>query len=89
MYRAKIDRRTALRFASTAGLVAGAGLGFPARRARAATELSLWTGYPELVPFYKAVAVSVPTSLVALLRPADGQGHGPYGLEVWRLEYRR
>jgi WD40 repeat protein len=40
-------------------------------------------------PFYKAVAVSVPTSLVALLRPADGQGHGPYGLEVWRLEYRR
>lgn len=40
-------------------------------------------------PFYKAVAVSVPTSLVALLRPADGQGHGPYGLEVWRLDYRR
>jgi multiple sugar transport system substrate-binding protein len=56
MYKARIDRRTALRLASTAGLVAGAGLGFPARRARAATELSLWTGYPELVPFYKAVA---------------------------------
>jgi WD40 repeat protein len=40
-------------------------------------------------PFYKAVALSVPQSLVALLRPSDGQGHGPYGLEVWRLSYRR
>jgi WD40 repeat protein len=39
-------------------------------------------------PFYKAVAIVVPASLVALLRPGDGQGHGPYGLEVWRLNYR-
>jgi WD40 repeat protein len=39
-------------------------------------------------PFYKAVALAVPASLVALLRPGDGQGHGPYGLEVWRLTYR-
>jgi WD40 repeat protein len=28
-------------------------------------------------PFYKAVALAVPASLVALLRPGDGQGHGP------------
>jgi hypothetical protein len=27
-------------------------------------------------------------SLVAFLRPGDGQGRGPYGLEVWRLMYR-
>ncbi|PYO09516.1 MAG: hypothetical protein DMD75_15525 [Candidatus Rokuibacteriota bacterium] len=39
-------------------------------------------------PFYKAMSISVPASLVALLRPGDGQGRGPYGLEVWRLAYR-
>jgi WD40 repeat protein len=39
-------------------------------------------------PFYKAVALAVPASMVAFLRPGDGQGHGPYGLEVWRLTYR-
>jgi len=39
-------------------------------------------------PFYKAIAITVPASLVALLRPGDGQGRGPYGLEVWRLTYR-
>jgi WD40 repeat protein len=38
--------------------------------------------------FYKAVALNVPAGLVALLRPGDPQGHGPYGLEVWRLTYR-
>ena len=38
-------------------------------------------------PFYKAMSVSVPSSLVALLRPGDVQGRGPYGLEVWRLTY--
>jgi WD40 repeat protein len=40
------------------------------------------------VPFYKAMSISVPSSLVALLRPGDVQGRGPYGLEVWRLTYR-
>jgi hypothetical protein len=40
------------------------------------------------VPFYKAVAIGVPTSLVALLHAGDAQGRGPYGLEVWRLAYR-
>ena len=39
------------------------------------------------VPFYKAMSISVPASLVALLRPGDVQGRGPYGLEVWRLTY--
>jgi len=39
-------------------------------------------------PFYKAMSISVPASLVALLRPGDAQGRGPYGLEVWRLTYR-
>ena len=39
-------------------------------------------------PFYKAVALNVPASLIALLRPGDSQGHGPYGLEVWRVTYR-
>ena len=39
-------------------------------------------------PFYKAMSISVPASLVALLRPGDHQGRGPYGVEVWRLTYR-
>ena len=40
-------------------------------------------------PFYKAMSISVPASLVALLRPGDDQGRGPYGLEVWRVTYRK
>lgn len=31
-------------------------------------------------PFYKAMSIAVSASMVALLRPADGQGRGPYGL---------
>ncbi len=38
-------------------------------------------------PFYKAVALAVPASTVAFLRPGDDQGRGPYGLEVWSLNY--
>src|SRR5262245_4595245 len=38
-------------------------------------------------PFYKAVAFAMPARMVALLRPGDDQGRGPYGLEVWRLNY--
>jgi WD domain, G-beta repeat len=38
-------------------------------------------------PFYKAVAFAVPAGMVALLRPGDDQGRGPYGLEVWQLTY--
>jgi multiple sugar transport system substrate-binding protein len=51
-----IDRRTALKLAAGAGLAGAAALG-GARPARAAqTTLAIWTGYPELQPFYQAVA---------------------------------
>jgi hypothetical protein len=30
----------------------------------------------------------VPASMVAFLRPGSEQGGGPYGLEVWRLDYQ-
>ncbi|MGH7343997.1 MAG: WD40 repeat domain-containing protein [Candidatus Rokuibacteriota bacterium] len=39
-------------------------------------------------PFYKAMSISIPAGLIALLRPGDDQGRGPYGLEIWRLTYR-
>lgn len=39
-------------------------------------------------PFYKAVALALPASMVAFLRPGDDQGRGPYGLDVWRLNYQ-
>jgi WD40 repeat protein len=39
-------------------------------------------------PFYKAMSISIPAGLIALLRPGDDQGRGPYGLEIWRLIYR-
>jgi hypothetical protein len=32
--------------------------------------------------------LALPASTVALLRPGDEQGRGPYGLEVWRLTYQ-
>jgi len=54
-------------------------------------DLARGKAYPVFTgdaPFYKAMSVSVPASLVALLRPGDAQGRGPYGLEVWRLTYR-
>lgn len=38
-------------------------------------------------PFYKAVALALPARMVAFLRPGDDQGRGPYGLEVWRLNF--
>ena len=51
-----VDRRTALKLAAGAGLATACGLGF-ARPAKAAdVTLNVWTGYPELVPYYKAVA---------------------------------
>ena len=52
----RIDRRTALKLAAGAGLAATSALQMP-RAARADnTTLSIWTGYPELVPYYQAVA---------------------------------
>jgi multiple sugar transport system substrate-binding protein len=51
-----LKRRDALRLAAGAGL-AGAATFRTARKARAAeTTLSIWTGFPELQPFYQAVA---------------------------------
>src|SRR5439155_1595555 len=32
-------------------------------------------------------AAASPASAVALLHAGDGQGKGPYGLEVWQLQY--
>ena len=47
-----IGRRDALKFAT-----AGAGLALAGRKAHAAdVTLAIWTGYPELVPVYKAVS---------------------------------
>jgi multiple sugar transport system substrate-binding protein len=51
-----IDRRTFLKLAAGAGLATASGIGLAsARRAEGAVTLSIWTGFPELVPFYKAV----------------------------------
>ena len=54
----RLDRRTALKVTAGAGLAAAAGWGLSALPARAAapTTLAIWTCFPELVPFYQAVA---------------------------------
>src|SRR5262249_4028250 len=64
----------------------------PAMHDRGVRILNLANGkaYPVFsgdAPFYKAMSISVPASLVALLRPAHAQGRGPYGREMWRLTY--
>lgn len=46
--KAGIGRRTALTLAAAGALVSG--------RAKADVALNVWTGYPELVPWYKAMA---------------------------------
>lgn len=52
----RVDRRTILKLAAGAGL-AGAGVLPFAPRARAAdTTLAIWTGFPEVQPFYQAAA---------------------------------
>jgi multiple sugar transport system substrate-binding protein len=54
---ARVGRRMFLKLAAGAGLATAGGLRLePASLAASAVTLSLWTGYPELVPFYKAVA---------------------------------
>jgi multiple sugar transport system substrate-binding protein len=50
-----VVRREALKIAAGAGVAALGGAAF-SRPASAATNLTIWTGYPELVPFYKAIA---------------------------------
>jgi len=52
----KIGRRTALKLAAGAGLAATSGLRVIRAAHAADTTLSIWTGYPELVPWYQAVA---------------------------------
>ena len=53
-----IDRRQALKLVGGTGVAAAASWAAapPAARAQASTTLSLWTGYPELTPYYEAVA---------------------------------
>ena len=52
----KIGRRTALKLAAGAGLAATSGLRVTRAAHAADTTLSIWTGYPELTPYYEAVA---------------------------------
>src|SRR5215217_6297946 len=53
--RSGFDRRATLKLVASGG-VALAGIRSFVPSARAATALTLWTGYPELAPYYKAVA---------------------------------
>lgn len=54
----RLDRRTVLKIAAGAGLAAGGGCELSALPQRAASKptLTIWTGFPELVPFYQMVA---------------------------------
>src|SRR6516225_888034 len=49
-------RRTVLKLAAGAGLASATGLGISSRARAADTTLAIWTGFPELQPFYEAVA---------------------------------
>ena len=53
-----VGRRQALKIVAGTGLAAAGGLAAAplTARAQAPTTLSLWTGYPELTPYYEAVA---------------------------------
>ena len=51
-----IDRRSVLKLAAGAGLASAGGLAFaPSARAAGETTLAIWTGFPELQPFYQVV----------------------------------
>ena len=54
--RTKIGRRTVLKLAAGAGLASASGIAFAPRPAAAETTLAIWTGFPELQPYYEAVA---------------------------------
>jgi multiple sugar transport system substrate-binding protein len=51
-----IDRRTVLKLAAGAGLAGSGALRFAAPARAADTTLAIWTGFPEVQPFYQAVA---------------------------------
>jgi len=53
--RTKIDRRTVLKLAAGAGLATTGGLGLSSAARAADTTIAIWTGFPELQPFYEAV----------------------------------
>ena len=54
--RTRIGRRTMLKLAAGAGIASASGIALTPRPAVAETTLSIWTGFPELQPFYEAVA---------------------------------
>jgi multiple sugar transport system substrate-binding protein len=54
--RAKIGRRTVLKLAAGAGFAGAGSIALSPRPAAADTTLAIWTGFPELQPFYEAVA---------------------------------
>ena len=70
-----LDRRAMLQLAA-GGSLAFAGLKTLSSPARAATALTLWTGYPELAPYYKAVA------------EAYAKTHAGFSLEVLSTSLR-
>ncbi len=52
----RVDRRTVLKLAAGAGLVGAGALPFAPRARAADTTLAIWTGFPEVQPFYQEVA---------------------------------
>jgi multiple sugar transport system substrate-binding protein len=54
--RTKIGRRSILKLAAGAGLAGASGISLVPRAEAADTTLAIWTGFPELQPFYEAVA---------------------------------
>jgi multiple sugar transport system substrate-binding protein len=51
-----LDRRTVLKLAAGAGLAGSGALRFAAPALAADTTLAIWTGFPEVQPFYQAAA---------------------------------
>ena len=54
--RTKIGRRALLKLAAGAGVASASGITFVRHAQAADTTLAIWTGFPELQPFYEAVA---------------------------------
>jgi multiple sugar transport system substrate-binding protein len=54
--RTKIGRRTVLKLAAGAGIAGASGISLAPSARAADTTLAIWTGFPELQPFYEAVA---------------------------------
>jgi multiple sugar transport system substrate-binding protein len=53
---ASVDRRTILKLAAGAGLAGAGAFVLPSSARAADTTLAIWTGFPEVQPFYQAVA---------------------------------